>query len=108
MTGSALRVGLVVPRFAPFHGGVETITAHAAAALAAKGAEVTVVTQVPRGIGLPPREEHDGYTIERHDLPFGDSFDVPSPAAARAAWRSRSLRRRVGAQLPHASGLAGG
>ena len=34
MTGSALRVGLVVPRFAPFHGGVETYTAQAAAALA--------------------------------------------------------------------------
>ena len=49
MTGSALRVGLVVPRFAPFHGGMETYTAQAAAALAAKGAEVTVVTQVPRG-----------------------------------------------------------
>jgi glycosyltransferase involved in cell wall biosynthesis len=87
MTGSALRVGLVVPRFTPFHGGVETITEHAAAALAAKGAEVTVVTQVPRGSGLPPREEHDGYVVERHNLPFGDSFDVPSPAAARAAWR---------------------
>ena len=87
MTGSALRVGLVVPRFAPFHGGVETITAHAAAALSMKGAEVTVVTQVPRGIGLPYREERDGYIIERHNLPFGDSFDVPSPAAGRAAWR---------------------
>jgi glycosyltransferase involved in cell wall biosynthesis len=88
MTGSALRVGLVVPRFAPFHGGVETYTAHVAAALAAKGTEVTVVTQAPRGAGLPPREVHDGYTVERHHLPFGHSFDVPSPAAARAAWRS--------------------
>ena len=27
MTGSALRVGLVVPRFAPFHGGMEICTA---------------------------------------------------------------------------------
>src|SRR3954451_6746550 len=88
MTGSALRVGLVVPRFAPSHGGIETYTAQAAAALAAKGAEVTVVTQVPRGTGLPSSEEtHDGYLVERHCLPFGDSFDVPSPAAARAAWR---------------------
>jgi glycosyltransferase involved in cell wall biosynthesis len=31
---------------------------------------------------------HDGYLVERHRLPFGDSFDVPSPAAARASWRS--------------------
>lgn len=88
MTDPVLRVGLVVPRFAPFHGGMETYTAHAAAALAAKGAEVTVVTQVPRGAGLPPREVHDGYTVERHPLPFGDIFNVPSPAAACAAWRS--------------------
>jgi glycosyltransferase involved in cell wall biosynthesis len=89
MTGSALRVGLVVPRFAPFHGGVETYTVQAATALAAKGAEVTVVTQVPRGARLPLREAHDGYTVERHYLPFGEILDVPSPAAARAARRSR-------------------
>jgi glycosyltransferase involved in cell wall biosynthesis len=88
MTGSTLRVGLVVPRFAPFHGGVEAYTAQAATALVAKGAEVTVVTQVPRGTGLPPRDVYDGYRVERHYLPFGDRFDVPSPAAARAAWRS--------------------
>jgi glycosyltransferase involved in cell wall biosynthesis len=88
MTGSALRVGLVVPRFAPFHGGIETYTEQAAAALATKGAEVTVVTQMPRGAGLPQRDVHDGYTVERHHLPFGDRFNVPSPAAARAARRS--------------------
>jgi glycosyltransferase involved in cell wall biosynthesis len=88
MTGSALRVGLVVPRFAPFHGGIETYTAQAAAALAAKGAEVTVVTQVPRGAGLRTQDAQDGYSVERHYLPFGDIFDVPSPSAARAASRS--------------------
>lgn len=88
MTGSALRVGLVVPRFAPFRGGIETYTAHAAAALAAKGAEVTVVTQAPRNAALPPQDMHDGYIVERHHLPFADSFDLPSPGAARAAWRS--------------------
>jgi glycosyltransferase involved in cell wall biosynthesis len=88
MTGATPRVGLIVPRFAPFRGGVETYTAHAAAALAAKGAEVTVVTQMPRGASLPRHEVRDGYTVERHDLPFGDAFDVPSPAAVHAAWRS--------------------
>jgi glycosyltransferase involved in cell wall biosynthesis len=88
MKSSALRVGVVVPRFAPFHGGVETYAERAAAALVSKGADVTVVTQVPRSAGLPHREVHDGYTVERHQLPFGDSFDVPSPAAASAAWRS--------------------
>jgi glycosyltransferase involved in cell wall biosynthesis len=88
MTRSALRVGLIVPRFAPYHGGVETCSADAAAALAAKGAEVTVVTQIPRGAGLPFRDRRDGYTIERHHLPLGGSFDVPSPSAARAASRS--------------------
>ena len=88
MTGSGLRIGIVVPRFAPFHGGVETYTAQAAAAMAAKGAEVTVVTQVPRRAGLSPREVRDGYTVESHPLPIGSTFDVPSPAAVRAAWRS--------------------
>jgi glycosyltransferase involved in cell wall biosynthesis len=88
MTNSALRVGLIVPRFAPFHGGMETYTAQAAAALAAKGAEVTVVTQVPRAAGLPRHAVRDGYTIERHHLPVGDIMDVPSVAAARAASRS--------------------
>lgn len=87
MTGSALRVGIVVPRFTPFYGGVETYTAQAAGALAAQGAEVTVVTQAPRGAQLPSRDAHDGYTIERHHLPVGDVFDVPAPAAVRAAGR---------------------
>jgi glycosyltransferase involved in cell wall biosynthesis len=88
MTGSALRVGLIVPQFAPYHGGVETYTAKAAAALAGKGAEVTVVTQVPRGAKLPVREKRDGYAIERHYLPLGGNFDVPSLSAVRAASRS--------------------
>jgi glycosyltransferase involved in cell wall biosynthesis len=81
------RIGVIVPRFAPFRGGVETYTAQAAAALAAKGAEVTVVTQAPRGSGLPASEAHDGYTVERHRLPLRDIFDVPSVAAVRAAWQ---------------------
>jgi glycosyltransferase involved in cell wall biosynthesis len=88
MTNSALRIGLIVPRFAPFHGGMETYTAQAAAALAAKGAEVTVVTQVPRAAGLPRHAVRDGYTVERHNLPVGDIMDVPSLTAARAASRS--------------------
>jgi glycosyltransferase involved in cell wall biosynthesis len=85
MTGSALRVGMFVPRFAPYHGGVETYAAQAAAALAAKGAEVTVVTQMPRRAGLLARDRQSGYAIERHHLPVRDVFDVPSPSAARAA-----------------------
>jgi glycosyltransferase involved in cell wall biosynthesis len=85
VTGPALRVGMIVPRFAPYHGGVESYAAEAAAALAAKGAEVTVVTQIPRGAGLPARDRHDGYSIERHYLPLGEIYDVPSLAAARAA-----------------------
>src|SRR5687767_8804909 len=89
MTGSALRVGLVVPRFAPYLGGAESYAAQAAAALAAEGAEVTVVTQIPRGTRLSARDRRDGYTIERHHLPLGEVFDVPSPAAARAARQSR-------------------
>jgi hypothetical protein len=88
MTSSALRVGLIVPRFAPFRGGMETYVAQAAAALAAKGAEVTVITQVPRAAGLPRHVVSDGYTVERHHLPVGGIFDVPSPSAARAATRS--------------------
>jgi glycosyltransferase involved in cell wall biosynthesis len=89
MTGSSLRVGLIVPRFAPYLGGAETYAAWAAAALAAKGAEVTVVTQIPRGTRLSAQDRQDGYDIERHRLPLGEVFDVPSPAAARAARQSR-------------------
>lgn len=88
MTSCELRVGIVVPRFPPFYGGVETYTAQAAAALSKKGAEVTVVTQAPRCAGLPVRDVRDGYIVERHNLPFGEIFDLPSPAAARAARRS--------------------
>jgi glycosyltransferase involved in cell wall biosynthesis len=89
VTGSSLRVALIVPRFAPYLGGAESYAAQAAAALAAKGAEVTVVTQIPRGTRLSVRDRRDGYTIERHHLPLGEVFDVPSPAAARAARQSR-------------------
>ena len=85
MTDSALRVGMIVPRFAPYHGGVETYAAQAAGLLAAEGTEVTVITQMPRRTTLLARERYDGYTIERYPLPLGDVFDVPSPRAARTA-----------------------
>jgi len=89
VTGSSLRVAVIVPRFAPYLGGAETYAAQAAAALAAEGAEVTVITQIPRGTTLSARDRRDGYTIERHYLPLGEVFDVPSPSAARAARQSR-------------------
>lgn len=79
---------MVVPRFAPFRGGVETYVSAAAGALAAHGADVTVLTQAPRALDLAPREERDGYVVERHRLPIRDVFDVPAPAAIRAACRS--------------------
>ena len=84
MTKSALRVGILVPRFAPFRGGMETYVASAAGALAAEGVEVTVITQAPRSAALPRRELCAGYAIERHPLPLGGVFDVSAPAAARA------------------------
>ncbi len=84
---SALRVGVLVPRFEPFRGGMETYVAGAAAALAASGVDLTVITQVPRTLELPRHEVLNGYTLERHQLPVGGSFDVPSPSAARAATR---------------------
>jgi glycosyltransferase involved in cell wall biosynthesis len=85
--GDGLRVGLVVPRFAPFEGGIETYTLQAARGLAARGVHVTVITQAPRGAGLPPRSRQDGYDVERYLLPVGSVFNVPSPAALRAAVR---------------------
>lgn len=87
MTNSPLRVGILVPRFAPFRGGVESYVSSAATALAAEGAEVTVITQAPRSAGLPRYETRDGYAVERHHLPVGEIFDVPSLSAARAASR---------------------
>jgi glycosyltransferase involved in cell wall biosynthesis len=85
--GSTLRVGIVVPRFAPYRGGVETYVASAATALAAHGTEVTVITQTSRASALPGREERDGYTVERHRLPVAGIFDLPAPSATRAAAR---------------------
>ena len=82
-----LRIGIVVPRFAPYRGGLETYVASAASALAAKGAEVTVITQAPRAAALPRREMRDGCAIERHHLPVSDVFDLPSLSAARSASR---------------------
>ncbi|MGB3483047.1 MAG: glycosyltransferase family 4 protein [Mycobacterium sp.] len=87
MTAAPMRVGLVVPRFAPYRGGVETYTANAAGALAAKGVAVTVITQVARDARLPRAAECDGYTVERYRLPVDDVFDLPSPSAVRAASR---------------------
>lgn len=84
---SRFRVGLVVPRFAPFRGGVETYVAAAATALAARDVDVTVVTQAPKAAMLPKTEECGGYIVERHHLPVADVYDVPSPAAAHAASR---------------------
>jgi glycosyltransferase involved in cell wall biosynthesis len=72
----------------PFHGGVETYVASAAGALAAEGAEVTVITQVPRYAELPLQEVRDGYTVERHHLPISNIWDAPSLSAARAASRA--------------------
>jgi glycosyltransferase involved in cell wall biosynthesis len=66
---------------------METYAEQAGHALAARGAEVTVVTQVPRHAGLPAQDFRDGYTIERYPLPVGSSFDVPSPSAVSAATR---------------------
>ncbi|MCV7062429.1 glycosyltransferase family 4 protein [Mycolicibacterium vaccae] len=57
----------------------------AAAALAAEGADVTVITQVPRSSDLPRMEAVDGYMVERHQLPIGGVLDVPSLPAVRAA-----------------------
>lgn len=88
MTGPALRVGIVIPRFLPFHGGAETHAAQAAAGLAGKGVEVTVITQAARRERWPTSETRDGYRIERHHLPFGDNNDLPAPATATASWRS--------------------
>ena len=85
MSRDVFRVGIVVPRFAPFRGGMETYVSSAAAALAAEGIAVTVITQAPRAAALPRTAICDGYTIERHCLPVGGLYDVPSPSAARAA-----------------------
>lgn len=86
---SALRIGIIVPRFPPFRGGVETYVSSAASALAAEGADVTVITQAPRSAALPRIGVNDGYAIERHALPIGEIFDVPSLSAARQASRRR-------------------
>ncbi|MGE2836546.1 glycosyltransferase family 4 protein [Mycobacterium sp. SMC-4] len=87
MRHSTLRIGVLAPRFAPFRGGLETYVAAAAAALSAQGIDLTIITQVPRSTALPRREACAGYTVERHLLPVGEVFDVPSPAAVRAATR---------------------
>lgn len=83
-----MRVGVVTPRFAPFLGGLESYVGSASASLAGAGADVSVITQVPRSAELPRRETVDGYTVERHHLPISNLWDVPSQSAARAATRA--------------------
>lgn len=93
--GDGLRVGLVVPRYAPLHGGVETFTQQAADRLAGLGARVTVITQWPRASALPEAPVGTEAAsdvaaglpvrVERHRLPVGARFDLPSPRAVAAA-----------------------
>jgi glycosyltransferase involved in cell wall biosynthesis len=52
-----MRLALVTRRYPPLIGGAEKILSYLAAALAAEGAEVTVLTSRMPGLGLPAREE---------------------------------------------------
>ena len=108
MTSSALRVGLVVPRFAPFHGGMETYAGTRGRRAGREGRRGDCRHAGSTGCGTAsPRGTR---RIHRR---------APPPASRRHLRRALAvgracgiavwpLRRRVGAQLPHTAGLAGG
>ena len=54
---SPLKLALVTRRYPPLIGGAEKVLSYLAAALAAEGADVTVVTSRVPGLPLPVREE---------------------------------------------------
>ncbi len=51
-----MKLALVTRRYPPLIGGAEKVLSYLAPALAAEGAEVTVLTAQPIGLGLPPIE----------------------------------------------------
>src|SRR5262249_1407682 len=55
--GPRMKLALVTRRYPPLIGGAEKILSYLAAALAAEGAEVTVLTSRMPGLGLPARED---------------------------------------------------
>ncbi len=52
-----MKLALVTRRYPPLIGGAEKVLSYLAAALAAEGAEVTVLTSRMPGLALPTREE---------------------------------------------------
>ncbi len=71
---SIVRICQVAPYLHPHVGGVESHVETISAELAARGHDVTVLTT--RLTGTPPREERQGYTIER--IPhWGIYFNTP-------------------------------
>jgi glycosyltransferase involved in cell wall biosynthesis len=52
-----MKLALVTRRYPPLIGGAEKVLSYLAAAIAAEGAEVTVLTSQTPGLGLPAREE---------------------------------------------------
>ena len=52
-----MRLALLTRRYPPLIGGAEKVLSYLAAALAAEGAEVTVLTSRMPDLGFPAREE---------------------------------------------------
>ncbi len=64
-----MKIALITRRYPPLIGGAEKVLSYLAPALAAEGAEVTVLTALPRGMELPETETrvsgNDSLTIVR-------------------------------------------
>jgi glycosyltransferase involved in cell wall biosynthesis len=74
-----LKLALVTRRYPPLVGGAEKVVSYLAEAVAREGADVTVVTSAPPGLGLPARESVaiDSKSRKRRDRPeAGGSLDV--------------------------------
>lgn len=94
--GRPLRLALVTRRYPPLIGGAEKVLSYLAPALADEGAEVTVLTSLPPGSGLPE--------VDREDRPRG-SLTVRRLPTARlrfvGTWLyMRNLRRYLEADPP--------
>ena len=78
-----MKLALVTRRYPPLIGGAEKVLSYLAAALAAEGADVTVLTSRMPGLGLP-----HGKTCRSR--PVGSARGRPrGPADGRCGWRPR-------------------
>jgi glycosyltransferase involved in cell wall biosynthesis len=94
-----VRIALVSPGFPPQLGGVEVVVGKLADALCARGHQVTVFAQRPRGSSFPDSRD---YAVRRFPDWTGSAQFPIAPGLARALWRNRGQFDVIHAHSFHA------